>query len=41
MNFYDLNLLTSADDIILGLGSFKGALKFYGSYGFKLQGVSQ
>jgi hypothetical protein len=41
MNFNDLNLLRSADEIILGLGLFKDALKLYRSYGVELKGDSQ
>jgi hypothetical protein len=41
MNFYDLNLSTSVDEIILGLGLFKDALEIYSSYGVELKGASQ
>jgi hypothetical protein len=40
LNFYDLNLLTSVDKVILGLGLFKEALEIYGSYGVELKGDS-
>jgi hypothetical protein len=41
MNFYDLNLLISVDDIILGLGLIKDALELYRSYGVEMKGGSQ
>jgi hypothetical protein len=41
MNFYDLNLLTSVDEIILGVGLFKDALELYRSYGVELKDDSQ
>jgi hypothetical protein len=41
MHFYELNLLTSVDEIMLDLGLFKDALELYRSYGVELRGDSQ